>query len=721
MAISAFIAKKQQEENEETSTGYLIQPSDMHTNPIISDVLSRNLGLLPSYISTTESLPDIMRLSAMDEGETNEENVNIDNSSVIGPPPEKLQLDLSAPIASIVSDSVYSTMQSEAGEDFMSDQCIEVGDDLYSEFEDKESCGYDPVVWAFLRRREKRLEKLKLVGLRVHARALLSSATARKMRVDYSRHVFPHHLAPSRFVPGQRVVSVADWSMASQYPALSHGLEHVPPKVLEVHREVKARRGILHPKRLPFRLAILMFTLFASLGMYISYDIPSAVADELMKDANMSYFEFNLLYSVYAWVNMITVIFGGVMVERMGIYWGGFLLSLAIILGQAIVWLGTMMGNYWIILCGRVVFSLPCDALLVLQSEAITSWFRGKELGFALGAGIANEAMGGVVIFFIIPLIHPLIGLNGSMLTGVLCLVASLVCGHLPFCLLDRYGQHQLKKEQEEENTALLGRANVREMDSMFDVSSIKSAEDEDTDETHPFIPLSNLWTRFTVTFWLVNLTGVLYYYVTYPYLALAAKFIMDQWETPLGTADLYMCIFYLFSGLFGPFVGLLMDMKGRVGVLCSGALILQVVVMLLFNFISSIHPLVYLCAIAFCYSVITTGLMSILPVLVSDDRFIGPAYTIHYITCNFGSAVGNMVLGLSVDKMGWNFFFVQCGLVLGTAVVVCVLCNASNFGAMNVKAADLEEIDEAEDIDVLSQGVEFYNDDEDEKSSLLG
>lgn len=48
-------------------------------------------------------------------------------------------------------------------------------------------------------------------------------------------------------------------------------------------------------------------------------------------------------------------------------------------------------------LAGRVVFGLGGECMSVAQSSIISSWFKGKELNFALGFNLSVSRLGSVL------------------------------------------------------------------------------------------------------------------------------------------------------------------------------------------------------------------------------------------------------------------------------------------------------------------------------------
>lgn len=96
-------------------------------------------------------------------------------------------------------------------------------------------------------------------------------------------------------------------------------------------------------------------------------------------------------------------------------------------------------------LAGRVVFGLGGECMSVAQSAIISAWFKGKELGFALGLNITVARLASVVGGVLIPSLILSDGglINSTMEIGFGICIFSLITGVL-LVLVDWYAD---KKE----------------------------------------------------------------------------------------------------------------------------------------------------------------------------------------------------------------------------------------------------------------------------------
>jgi nitrate/nitrite transporter NarK len=137
-----------------------------------------------------------------------------------------------------------------------------------------------------------------------------------------------------------------------------------------------------------------------------------------------------LFYSVYSLPNIVLPLFGGLLIDKLGIRVGLFLFSSIIAIGQAIFAFGVSSKQYWIALLGRFVFGLGGETLGVASCTIMFNWFKNKELALAMGMTLSVANIGSVVNDLIEPEIYEQ---TGSVVMGVwigfaVC-VGSVLCG----------------------------------------------------------------------------------------------------------------------------------------------------------------------------------------------------------------------------------------------------------------------------------------------------
>ena len=124
---------------------------------------------------------------------------------------------------------------------------------------------------------------------------------------------------------------------------------------------------------------------------------------------------------------MFLPIFGGLFLDKIGIRSGLLLFTTILTLGQFVFMIGGYMASYNVMLAGRIIFGMGGECMTVAQSSIISSWFRGKELAFALGLNITIGRLGSVANAAIVPSVYETSGLGNALMIGFMICIFSLI------------------------------------------------------------------------------------------------------------------------------------------------------------------------------------------------------------------------------------------------------------------------------------------------------
>ena len=178
-----------------------------------------------------------------------------------------------------------------------------------------------------------------------------------------------------------------------------------------------------------------MLSCLVMMGSYFSYDNPQALQTDFQDPDgkfHLSPVQFNLLYSVYSFPNIVLPFFGGLLIDKIGSRIGVFMFSFVLIIGQLIFTWGVYKASFPIMIVGRIVFGLGGESLTVAQSTIVSQWFKGKELAFALGFNVSIARLGSSLNSIATPWLAHSTGKTWlPVLCGVFMCAASWVCGLL--------------------------------------------------------------------------------------------------------------------------------------------------------------------------------------------------------------------------------------------------------------------------------------------------
>ena len=267
-------------------------------------------------------------------------------------------------------------------------------------------------------------------------------------------------------------------------------------------------------------------------------------------------YNFNMLYSVYSLPNVVLTIFFGGLITRWGLKSVYILLVACVFVGQVIVVAGVRMNSMTIMLLGRFIFGLGGESINVAGSTMLSTWFKGKEVAFALAFNLSVARAGSVLNDVISPAIDNAFGLDAAFNFGLAFLTIS--------CLGNLF------------------------MINMHHHSKIDQRNESDTAPE-----ISDIF-RFAPVFWFLSIVVVLLYCLVLPFNNIASAFYIETFfshedpATARQTAGYVMSVMFITSACLSPFCGMFLDKYGhRLDATCISAF----VGMLTHTFMTVLNP----------------------------------------------------------------------------------------------------------------------------------
>ena len=139
------------------------------------------------------------------------------------------------------------------------------------------------------------------------------------------------------------------------------------------------------------RWTVLVLISVALFGNYYAYDAVGPLADHLQRLLGFSDTQIGTLNAIYSFPNIIMVLIGGIVVDRLGT-------RFAVLLFAAICMVGAILtavsSSFTIMALGRLVFGLGAESMIVAVTTALGQWFVGRQLGFAFGINLSIARAG---------------------------------------------------------------------------------------------------------------------------------------------------------------------------------------------------------------------------------------------------------------------------------------------------------------------------------------
>jgi MFS family permease len=378
--------------------------------------------------------------------------------------------------------------------------------------------------------------------------------------------------------------------------------------------------AVFDPTRRVFRFVVLFFASLLTYGSYFAYDSVGAIPDQLMKKWGVDQASIGALYSVYSLAAIVTLLLGGMMIDRFGTRRASLVFSTLVTLGACIVALAPGIEVAYL---GRFLFGAGSESLITAQNAICARWFRGKELALAFGVAITISRLGTLFSFNTEALVAerfgPAIALWAAALLCALSVLANLI-----YNVLDRKGE------------SVLGLGNGSTSDRIV-LADIR---------------------RFRVSYWYVTFVCFAFYSAIFPFTALSTDFFAQKWGLPSASGEglgFFHAVFFNFlnmfstapgtssiiifaSLIFAPIAGSLVDRAGRrVSLMLLGSLLMIPAYLMLG--LTTLPPAIPMLILGTAFVVVPASLWASVPLIVAKER-VGTAFGLLTMIQNVGLMV---------------------------------------------------------------------------------
>jgi len=375
-----------------------------------------------------------------------------------------------------------------------------------------------------------------------------------------------------------------------------------------------------HPSGRPYRFVVLFFVSLLTYGSYFAYDSIGAIPDQLMKLWDVDQAAIGALYSLYSLAAIVTLLFGGILIDRFGTRKSSLTFSLAVTTGACIVaWAPSIQMAY----VGRFLFGAGSESLITAQNVMLARWFRGKELALAFGVTLAISRVGTLFSFNTEALIASRYGPFGALWAAALFCGLSLLANFI-YIALDRYGARILK----------LGNGSTVDRIVFSDIR------------------------LFPATFWYVTFLCLVFYSAIFPFTALSTDFFAQKWGLPNASGEglgFFQAVFFNFihmfstapgttsivmfaSMIFAPFAGNVVDRVGKRTLLMVLVSLLMIPSYLMLG-LTTLPPAISMIVLGAAFVIVPAALWPSVPLIVDQNR-VGTAFGLLTMIQNVGLMV---------------------------------------------------------------------------------
>lgn len=378
-------------------------------------------------------------------------------------------------------------------------------------------------------------------------------------------------------------------------------------------------------------LAVVSFTMLCG---YFLTDVMAPLKPMLEKELLWTNSEYGIFTSAYGWFNvfLLMLIFGGIILDKMGVRFTGvgacslMLVGCAIKYGAIAGYLpveGTIAGikaQVALAAFGYAIFGVGVEVAGITVSKIIVKWFKGKEMALAMGLEMATARLGTMLAMSVTV---PIARAFGNISTPILLCLVMLCIGLITFVVytvMDRKLEASCGEEKVTEEEAF----------SMKDI----------------FMIIKNKG------FWLIALLCVLFYSAVFPFLKYATDLMVNKYSVDPEFAGIIPSLLPLGTLFLTPFFGNLYDRKGKGATIMIIGAVMLIGVHLLFAI-----PLLnawwfatlIMITLGIAFSLVPSAMWPSVPKIIPEKQ-LGTAYALIFWVQNWGLMGVPLLIGIVLD-----------------------------------------------------------------------
>lgn len=389
-------------------------------------------------------------------------------------------------------------------------------------------------------------------------------------------------------------------------------------------------------------LALVAFTMLT--GYYLT-DVMAPLKGLLEEQLTWNSTEYGIFTSAYGWFNvfLLMLIFGGIILDKMGVRVTGLGAAAVMITGTAIkfwavsthsldgqvwniLWLFPMKAQVFMAALGYAVFGVGVEVAGITVSKIIVKWFKGKELALAMGLEMATARMGtALALATSVPIAKSL----GHVSKPILVCLIMLCIGFISFFIFTF-------------------------MDRKLDASQAAYDKDNNVQNDEEAFKVRDIFKIITNSgWWYIAILCVLFYSAVFPFLKYASDLMVNKFGISENLAGTIPAMLPFGTILLTPLFGNLYDRKGKgATIMLIGALLL----ILVHSFFSLpflthwIVAIILIIILGIGFSLVPSAMWPSVPKII-PERQLGTAYSLIFWVQNWGLMGVPALIGWVLDK----------------------------------------------------------------------
>ncbi len=385
------------------------------------------------------------------------------------------------------------------------------------------------------------------------------------------------------------------------------------------------------------RWCVLALVAFTMLCGYFITDVMAPLKPMLEQQMGWDSSDYGFFTSAYGWFNvfLLMLIFGGMILDKMGVRFTGLMSTVIMVIGVGIKYWAiasdfsgasvTIFGAaistqvLWAAI-GYAIFGVGIEIAGITVSKIIVKWFKGKELALAMGLEMACARIGTALALSITPLLAEGFGsVSMPILLGLLLLCIGVI-SFVVFVVMDRKRDRELEDSSEVEEP-------FRFRD-ILGVIQIKG-------------------------FWYIAILCVLFYSAVFPFLKYAPDLMFNKFDISEKLSGIIPSLLPFGTILLTPFFGNLYDRKGKGATIMLVGSCMIVAVHLLFSvpvFTNWFLALMLIIVLGIAFSLVPSAMWPSVPKIIPENK-LGTAYALIFWIQNWGLMGVPYLIGKVLDN----------------------------------------------------------------------
>jgi len=372
--------------------------------------------------------------------------------------------------------------------------------------------------------------------------------------------------------------------------------------------------GLKPPPPPLFRWVVLVVISLAMFGNYYVYDAVSPIADLLRDQLGFSDSRIGTLNAIYSFPNIIMVLIGGIIIDRIGVKKATLLFGALCFIGASIT---ASTGEFAVMAAGRLIFGIGAESLIVSVTVGIARWFKGRELSFAFGVNLTIARLGSFLALNSPTWARPAYENWQWPLLITVAFSTFCVVGALVYWVLENRAERRYD----------LGEAGQTDRVEWVDLFSFGR---------------SYMW---------VVLLCVTFYSAIFPFQTFAIKFFQDAHGVSREMAGFLSSVITLFSMIMTPLFGIWVDRVGKRSLFMMVGSVMLVPVYLVMAY-SQVDLRIPMATMGIAFSLVPAVMWPSVAYLV-DEAKLGTAYGLMTMIQNIGLFGFNWMIGRANDYAG--------------------------------------------------------------------